>query len=109
MISKVFINTRLTIHFVENDFLLNCWGRVLLLYGNCKTLQEGFIKDLGRDEFPVIRATALRVCSRDDSKTASRSNGIACFLVEVGLTLTDRLETHQLVRATINFIKNENR
>src|SRR5210317_301072 len=41
-------------HLVKDDALLYGCCRVLLLNGNCKTLQERFVQQLSADEFTII-------------------------------------------------------
>ena len=92
-----------------NDFRFNRSRSVVLLVSETETLKEGFVHLIRTDESTVIGSLTLRVGSRHDSESRSRTNELSNLRNELALAFKNALKAHDQVSSKIDFIEKQNR
>ena len=109
LLSKVgIVDTKLG-HVVRNNLFLNSGIRVRLLKRDSEPLKECLIDDGSRNEATSVIALTLGVCSSNHVEPWRRNDYFTSLLDHEGLALKNALQTHQLVRATVNLIYKQDR
>ena len=84
-------------------------GRVVLIDGHLEPLKESLVLNAGADEGAIVASLALGVGRADDGEALGGSHEAAGLLEEHALALKHGLKAHDLERAKIDLVKEENR
>ena len=110
IVGKLVILAAVVAHDVQHDSLLDCLRWVVLLVHDIEPLKEGFVEDVRACEpLAALACLPLRVGGGEHVETGGGGDILVDLLEEDALALKHGLKAHDLVRAEVNLVKQQNR
>ena len=109
VVRELLVNLAELAHLLDEDLALRRLGSIRLLVGEVEAVKERFVENASAGEAAVVVALALGVRSRNDIEPIGRMHELADLLDHHTLTLKHGLKAHDLLRAEIDLVKQQDR